>query len=89
MEFIDADLGTQPAGASVTVRLSGTEANVMLVDQANFQHYKAARDYAYVGGHYKRSPVRLTVPHRGHRHAVVDLGGFLGRVNASFEVTPA
>ena len=86
MQYLDSDLGYQSAGAIVDVHLKGTEANVMLLDQTNFQHYRAQRDFRYVGGHFKQSPVVLQVPHPGHWHAVVDLGGSGGRVEASVTV---
>jgi hypothetical protein len=90
MEFLDSDLGQLSAGASVTVILSGTEANVILIEDSSLPRYKAQRGgFKYVGGHFKRSPVVLSVPHQGHWHALVDLGGAVGEVKASVSVTPA
>jgi class 3 adenylate cyclase len=54
------------------------------------EHYRSGTRFSYTGGHYKRSPVQLAVPHAGHWHVVVDLGGAAaGRVNASVSVQPA
>lgn len=86
MEYLDYDLGFRESGDVAVVTLRGTEANVGLVDQVNFQAYRSGRDYRYVGGHYNRSPIRLGVPHSGHWHIVVDLGGYDGQVDASVEV---
>jgi hypothetical protein len=73
----------------VTVALRGTEASVMLLDQTNFQKYRAGGRFRYTGGRYKRSPVLIAVPYLGHWHVVVDMGGRLGRVDASVSVSPA
>lgn len=80
------DLGTQRAGATVGVTLTGTEANVRLVDAPNFAAYKSGRNFRGVGGHYRQSPIRLEVPTAGHWFAVIDYGGFAGRGSASVQV---
>lgn len=89
MKFTHHDLGSLNAGAVVVIALDGTEANVQLMDDSNFRHYKAGRGYRAVGGHYKQSPVRLVVPRGGHWHVAVDLGGFSGRVSSSVTVLRA
>ncbi|MCY7566661.1 DUF1883 domain-containing protein, partial [Bacillus safensis] len=45
---------------SVEVHLKHA-ADVFLVDSINFQHYKAGRSFKYYGGHYTRTPVRISV----------------------------
>ena len=90
MEFLDSDLASLSAGAIVTVTLRGTEANVMLIEHRNLAKYKSGLGgFQYVGGHYNQSPVVLAIPHDGHWHAIVDLGGAAGEVRASVEVLPA
>jgi hypothetical protein len=86
MRYTYNDLGQQPAGATVSVRLTGSSSNVVLVDRANFARYRAGQPFFYTGGHYTRSPVRLEIPEDGHWYVVVDLGGYRGRVRAHVEV---
>jgi hypothetical protein len=86
MKFQQYDLGYQQKGNVVKVELSGTEANVQLLDDLNLQHYKAGRDFRYYGGHYKQSPVHLTIPDTGTWHVTVDLGGFAGQVSSTVSV---
>lgn len=86
MDFTDYDLGWLRAGVGVEVILSGTEANVRLVDSANFSSYRSGLSHRYWGGHYSRSPIYLTVPHDGHWHVVIDLGGYGGSVRSSVRV---
>ena len=40
MRYAFHDLGQQPEGATVTVRLSGSSANVVLLDPQNFAQYR-------------------------------------------------
>lgn len=82
MRYAYNDLGRQEAGAQVTVKLTGSVANVMLLDAANFSRYRAGQPFLYEGGHYARSPVQLNVPETGHWYLVLDLGGYKGRVRA-------
>ena len=88
MEFVQFDLGYQQRGAVAVVSLSGTEANVQLLDSANLTRYKEGRTFNYYGGHYKASPARIAIPHTGNWHVIVDLGGHVGRVKASVRVVP-
>ncbi|WP_116204100.1 DUF1883 domain-containing protein [Amycolatopsis circi] len=62
MRFATWDLGQQLTGACVRVSLNGAEANVRLLDPTNFAAYKAGRRHNCIGGHYKRSPIVLTIP---------------------------
>ncbi len=88
MKFLHSDLGHCRGGEIVEVALRGNAANVFLVDSSNFQSYKSGRRYSYYGGHATRSPIHLTVPRAGRWFAVVDLGGYAGRVNASIRTLP-
>ena len=63
-----------------------TQANVMLLDDGNFSAYRNGRSFHYFGGWATNSPVRLTPPHSGHWHVVVDLGGNSGTIRASIRV---
>lgn len=88
-QFIHSDLGSRSRGDVVEVTLSGSAANVMLMDTSNFSSYKNGRQYRYTGGLARRSPVRLQVPSNGRWHAVVDMRGLRGNVRASFRVINA
>jgi hypothetical protein len=62
-------------------------ANVKLLDDTNYQKYREGQQYRYDGGFTKALLVILTVPHEGHWHLVIDLGGYPGTVQASTAVT--
>jgi hypothetical protein len=85
MEFLHYDVWTQGQDA-IEVALSGNAANVLLLDDSNFQNYKSRRQFNYHGGFFKQSPVVLRAPGAGHWHVVIDLGGGAGRVSASVRV---
>ena len=86
MEYLSFDLGQQPQGAGVLVKLEGSAANVRLLNSSNFHSYQAGRDHHSYGGHYDRSPVKLTVPNQDHWYVAVDYGGYAGRGRASVQV---
>jgi hypothetical protein len=73
------DLGT---GDVVEVTLD-KQANVRLMDEANFSNYRRGMQHKYYGGLAKQSPVRLSPPQAGRWHLVIDLGGYAGSVQAS------
>lgn len=50
-------------------------ADVFLVDNLNFQHYKNGRRFKYYGGHYTRSPVSISVEGAGRWYLIVRGGG--------------
>lgn len=83
MSFTHYNLGDLRGGEVFEVSLSGTEANVLLMDDYNFRNYRARRSSTYLGGHVKRSPVVLQVPRAGHWHIAVDLGGYPGSVRSN------
>jgi len=62
------------------------QANVRLLDDANFASFRNGQQHHYYGGLAKSSPVQLTAPHAGHWHVVVDLGGYSGTITASVRV---
>lgn len=85
MEYLhrEFDLGSEDV---VEVTLSGNAANVLLLDDSNFDNYRQGRPYSYHGGYAKESPFQIPTPHSGRWHLVVDLGGGAGRVQASARV---
>jgi hypothetical protein len=81
------DLGQRVRGTIVEVRLSGTAANVQLLDSSNYAAFKAGRRYQGIGRHVKTTaPLRLAVPHSGHWFVTIDYGGGSGRGRASVRV---
>ncbi len=87
MKFLHHEFNIGPED-SVEVELD-SQANVCLMDDSNFSNYKAGRAYNYYGGLAKKSPVRLSPPHRGHWNLIIDLGGYGGSVNASVRLNKA
>jgi hypothetical protein len=88
MNFQHYDLGFHNAGEIVQVNLSGNSANVQLMDSSNFDNYRSGRRYQYIGGNATRSPVRIQIPHSGHWHVAIDLGGYAGTIRSSVSVLP-
>src|SRR5690606_29877506 len=88
MNFTHYNLGHVERGSVVVVTLSGSAANVRLMDGSNFNSYKAGRRHSYVGGLAKRSPVRLPVPRSGTWHVAIDMQGFRGSVRSGVQVVP-
>jgi hypothetical protein len=62
------------------------QANVMLLDPANYELYTRREKFRYHGGLAEYSPMRLVPPHEGKWHVVVDLGGSAGTVQAGIRV---
>lgn len=89
MKFIHYKLGHVTANSVVEVSLSGSAANVRLMDNSNFNHYKAGRRHRYIGGLAKKSPTRLAVPNSKEWHVVIDMQGLRGTVKAGVRVIPS
>jgi hypothetical protein len=86
--FTYYDLGHRSSGEIVEITLSGSAANVRLMDSSNYQSFKSGRQHRYFGGLAKRSPVRLQIPHSGHWYITVDLQGLQGSVRSSMRILP-
>lgn len=86
-KFIHNDFGRRESGEIVEVTLT-SGANVRLMDQQNFQSYKAGRRHRYQGGLATKSPVRLQIPRSGHWHVAVDMQGLRGSTRAGVRVLP-
>ena len=89
MKFTHYKLGHVASGTVAEVTLTGSAANVRLMDQSNFSSFKAGRSHRYQGGLVKRSPIRLQVPRSGTWHVTVDMQGLRGSVRSSIRVIPA
>lgn len=88
MSFTHYDLGQLSSGQIVEVTLSGSAANVRLMDTSNFSSYKAGRQHRYFGGLVKQSPYRVQVPNSGRWHLTVDMTGLRGTTRSSAQVLP-
>jgi hypothetical protein len=86
MKYAHYDLGEQQEGTTVLIRLRGSAANVLLLDAVNFSCYARGEHFVFTGGFSRHSPVRLSVPHAGHWHVVLDLGGYRGHVRGHVTV---
>lgn len=88
MKYQEYRLGYQQQGNVVEVTLSGSAANVRLLDSSNLQNYKSGRKHNYYGGLFNKSPTRLVIPHAGTWYITVDLQGLRGQVRSSVRVIP-
>ena len=89
MQFTHTDLGNRQSGDVVEITLSGSTANIRLMDSSNFNSYRNGRQHQYIGGLAKRSPLRLAVPTSGHWHVTVDMQGLRGNVRSAVRVIPS
>jgi hypothetical protein len=88
MKFNHYDLGYQERGTVVEVTLSGSAANIRLLDSSNFQNYRSGHRHQYHGGLIRRSPAQLVIPMSGHWHVTVDMQGLQGQTQSSIRVIP-
>jgi hypothetical protein len=82
------DLGQRKRGEAFEVELSGSAANVLLLDSSNYSAFKAGRQHRYVGGLATRSPVPLAIPHNGHWYIVIHMAGLQGTVRHRLRELP-
>lgn len=82
------DLGQLPRGAVVELQLSGSAANVWLMNSSTYSRYKRGNSVRAIGGHTRRSRVRLRTDGSGRWYAVADLGGYPGRLGLAARVLP-
>lgn len=88
MEHMVVDLGQLGRGTVVELHLSGNAANVWLMDSSKYSQYKRGKSVRAIGGHTRRSPVRLQTDRSTHWYAVADLGGYRGRLGLEARVLP-
>ncbi len=88
MNFNHYDIGYQQSGNVVEVTLSGSAANVRLMDGSNFQNYRSGRRHSYYGGLMRSSPARIAIPNSGSWHVTVDMQGLRGQTRSSVRVIP-
>lgn len=88
MNFTHYDLGRKERGQIIEITLSGSAANVRLMDSSNFQNYRNGRAHRYSGGLARKSPIRLAIPNSGNWHVTVDMNGLRGTVRSSVRTLP-
>lgn len=88
MKFTYYELGRRERGEVVEVTLSGSAANVRLMDYSNYQNYKNGGKHTYYGGLAKKSPINITIPNTGNWYLTVDLQGLVGTVKSSMRILP-
>lgn len=88
MRYAYQDLGRPRKGTTAIVRWKGAAADVLLVDAVNFVKYCERRNPVMygAGGHFSRSPARLTVPEEGRWYVVADLRSYSSNPQATVEV---
>lgn len=90
MNFREYKLGHRNRGEVVEVTLSGSAANVRLMDSTNLRNYKAGKAHRYNGGGLvKKSPFRMVIPRSGNWFVTVDLNGLSSRsVKSGVRILP-
>ena len=88
MKFNHYNLGYKQRGTVVEVTLSGSAANVRLMDNSNFQNYHSGRNHKYYGGLMRKSPARLVIPNNGYWHLTVDMQGLVGQTRSAVRIIP-
>lgn len=76
MHYEWSDIGPEDV---IEITLS-KQANVRLLDDANYHRYRRGASYNFKGGTQVETPAHLSPPHQGHWHLVVDLKGYAGSV---------
>lgn len=74
IKFVKYHWSQLEKGSTIVVTLS-TSANVRLMDSANFNAYKNARNHRYTGGLVTKTPFRLRVSRTGSWYLTIDLMG--------------
>jgi hypothetical protein len=89
VQYIYRDLGQRQRGDIVEFNLSGSRANIGLLDSSNYTAFRNGRDFRGVIRLATGSPVRLAIPSGGHWYGVIYIPpGYTGRVNGSIGVLP-
>jgi hypothetical protein len=62
-----------------------TQCNFMITTDSNFSSYRRRGRFQYYGGHFKRFPARISVPHSDNWNVTVDLAG--GSANIRYSIS--
>ncbi|MDH6235142.1 threonine dehydrogenase-like Zn-dependent dehydrogenase [Mesorhizobium soli] len=71
------------SGDVVVVQCSH-QCNVMVMNDASFQHYCHGRSFHHYGRYFTHFPARVVIPRDGHWNTVIDLDG--GRANIRYNI---
>ncbi|MFW5648431.1 MAG: DUF1883 domain-containing protein [Candidatus Alkaliphilus sp. MAG34] len=85
MDYIYYDLGFLNTNNSIKIVLD-KQANVILLDDLNYQHYKNGRSCNCYGVLVKQSPFIMAIPNYAHWNLVINLGGASGQLKHSVEI---
>ncbi len=84
MQYIYRDLGQCRQGDAVQFNLSGSQANIGLLDPSNYDAFRNGRSFRGVVRLATGSPVRLAIPSSGHWFGIIYVPpGYQGRVSGS------
>jgi Domain of unknown function (DUF1883). len=87
LRFIHGDLGQRSRGDVVEFQLEGNQTNIALIEASHFQAFRNGRSWRGLVRRALASPVRLSVPHSGHWHAVIYIPeGRVGHVSGGIRV---
>lgn len=84
MNYLVFEVDAYPAD-TIKVNLE-QQANVRLMDYANYQRYKLGQTNDFVGGHVTKTPFLIKPPKFAHWYVVIDLGGASGSLKADVEL---
>ncbi|MBE7440303.1 MAG: DUF1883 domain-containing protein [Spirochaetales bacterium] len=85
MNFVHYNLGFLQQGRIVRIDID-RQANVLLLDALNFNHYRNRQRYRYHGGHARSSPIDLRVPASANWHVAIDTGGRTGQIRSAVSI---
>ena len=89
MNFLKFDLGKLDTGRTAQVTLSGSAANVRLINNSNMYDYEHGREFSSVGGLVTKALVDIKIPKYDHWFIVIDVKGIRGsdgKIDASVRV---
>ncbi len=84
MNYLVFEVDAYPAD-TIKVNLE-QQANVRLMDYANYQRYKLGQTNDFVGGHVTKTPFLIKPTKFAHWYVVIDLGGAAGSLKADVEL---
>jgi len=86
VNYLKFDLGMLNHGRTAEITLIGDAANVRLIDEGNLYNYVRGREYVFLGGLAKKSPVMIKIPKYAHWFIIIDMEGLTGTTDASVKI---
>jgi len=84
MNYLVFEIDAYPTD-TIRVQLE-QQANVRLMDFANYQRYKLGQSNEFIGGHVTKTPFLIKPPRFAHWYVVVDLGGDPSPIKAAVDM---